>query len=59
MMIRVQSEVRMSFKHAQRSCQINLLGLRFGRKVGVFFEVDAGTKGMFLGGLGARFWGDA
>jgi hypothetical protein len=34
---------------------INALGLRFGRKVGVFFEVGAGYKGMLLGGLNAQF----
>lgn len=45
----------MSFKHAVRSFHINLLGLRFGRKVGVFFEGGAGYKGMFLGGLGTQF----
>jgi len=34
---------------------LNLIGLRFGRKVGVFFEAGAGYKGVFSGGLNAQF----
>lgn len=34
---------------------LNALGLRFGRKVGLFLELGAGYKGMVLGGLSAQF----
>jgi hypothetical protein len=34
---------------------INFIGLRFGRKVGVFFEAGAGYRGLLSGGLSAQF----
>lgn len=34
---------------------INVIGLRFGRKVGVFFEAGAGYRGLLSGGLSAQF----
>jgi len=34
---------------------LNLIGLRFGGKVGVFFEAGAGYRGLFSGGLSAQF----
>jgi len=33
----------------------NLLGLRIGRKIGIFGELGLGYKGMFCGGLNAQF----
>lgn len=34
---------------------VNALGLRFGKQVGLFFELGFGYKGVFNGGLSAQF----
>lgn len=34
---------------------LNALGVRFGRKIGLFLEAGVGYKGMLLGGLNAQF----
>lgn len=44
-----------SLTQALPAFHVNALGLRVGRKVGLFLELGAGYKGMLLGGLSAQF----